>query len=63
MMGCGQFGGAGESGAGGMRSAGRRHVSRLLSSLRAFPVTERVAWRAAEFMREYRRSHQGIGAR
>ena len=45
----------------GMRSAKRRQVSRLLSSLRAFPVTELAAWRAAEFMREYRRSHQGIG--
>jgi predicted nucleic acid-binding protein len=47
--------------AGGMRSAERRQVSRLLSSMRAFPVTERVAWRAAEFIREHRRSHQGIG--
>jgi predicted nucleic acid-binding protein len=47
--------------AGGMRSAERREVSRLLSSLRTFPVTDRVAWRAAEFMREHRRSHQGIG--
>ena len=47
--------------AGGMRSAERRQVSRLLSSMRAFPVTEQVAWRAAEFMREYRRSHPGIG--
>jgi predicted nucleic acid-binding protein len=47
--------------AGHMRSAERRQVSRLLSSLRAFPVTERVAWRATELMREHRRSHQGIG--
>lgn len=47
--------------AGGMRSPERRPVSRLLSSLRAFGVTERVAWRAAELMRAYRRSHQGIG--
>jgi predicted nucleic acid-binding protein len=47
--------------AGGMRSAERRQVSRLLSSLRTFGVTERVAWQAAEFMRAYRRSHQGIG--
>jgi predicted nucleic acid-binding protein len=47
--------------AGGMRSGERREVSRLLASLRAFPVTERAAWRAAEFMRQYRRSHQGIG--
>lgn len=36
--------------AGGMRSPERRQVSRLLSSLRVFPVTERIAWRAAEFM-------------
>jgi predicted nucleic acid-binding protein len=47
--------------AGGMRSPERRQVSRLLSSMRAFPVTERVAWRAAEFMRAHRHSHQGIG--
>lgn len=47
--------------AGGMRSAERRQVSRLLSSLQVFPVTEPVGWRAAEFMRQYRRSHSGIG--
>ncbi len=47
--------------AGGMRSPERRQVSRLLSSMRAFPVTELVAWRAAEFIRAHRRSHQGIG--
>jgi predicted nucleic acid-binding protein len=47
--------------AGGMRSPERRQVTRLLSSLRTFPVTERIAWRAAEFIRAYRRSHQGIG--
>jgi predicted nucleic acid-binding protein len=47
--------------AGGMRSPERQHVSRLLSSMRAFPVTELIAWRAAELMRAYRRSHQGIG--
>ncbi|MGH3276120.1 MAG: type II toxin-antitoxin system VapC family toxin [Streptosporangiaceae bacterium] len=47
--------------AGGMRSSERRRVSRLLSSLRTFPVSERIAWRAAEFMRAHRRSHQGIG--
>lgn len=47
--------------AGGMRSPERRQVSRLLSSMHAFPVTERIAWRAAEFMRTYGRSHQGIG--
>jgi predicted nucleic acid-binding protein len=47
--------------AGGMRSAERRQVSRLLSSMQAFPVTEWIAWRAAEFMREHRRANQGIG--
>jgi predicted nucleic acid-binding protein len=47
--------------AGGMRSPERRQVSRLLSSLRTFAVTERIGWRAADFMRAYRRSHQGIG--
>jgi predicted nucleic acid-binding protein len=48
-------------GAGGMRSAERREVTRLLASLRAFPVNDRIAWRAAELMRAYRRSHSGIG--
>jgi predicted nucleic acid-binding protein len=47
--------------AGGMRSPERRQVSRLLSSMRTFPVTERIGWRAAELMRAYRRSHHGIG--
>jgi hypothetical protein len=47
--------------AGGMRSPERRQVSRLLASMQTFPVTERIAWRAAEFMRAHRRSHQGIG--
>jgi len=47
--------------AGGMRSQERREVGRLFASLRTFPVNERVAWRAAELMRTYRRSHAGIG--
>jgi predicted nucleic acid-binding protein len=47
--------------AGGMRSPERRQVSRLLSSMRTFPVTELIAWRAAELMRAYRCSHHGIG--
>jgi len=47
--------------AGGMRGAERREVARLLSSFRPFPVTERIAWRAAENMRKYRPSHSGIG--
>lgn len=47
--------------AGGMRSPERREVIRLLGSMRRFEVTEQVAWRAAQLMREYRRSHSGIG--
>lgn len=47
--------------AGGMRSAERREVGRLLSAFRPEPVTEVIARRAGEFMREYRRSHTGIG--
>lgn len=47
--------------AGGMRSPERREVMRLLGSMQRFEVTEQVAWRAAGLMREYRRSHSGIG--
>lgn len=47
--------------AGGMRSPERRQVTRLLSSLDIFPVSERIGWEAAELMRTYRRSHPGIG--
>jgi predicted nucleic acid-binding protein len=47
--------------AGVMRSGERREVNRLLATMRRFPVSEPVAWRAAGFMRTYRRSHQGIG--
>lgn len=46
---------------GGMRSAERREVWHLLGSLRPEPVTELVARRAGELMRQYRRSHHGIG--
>ncbi|HEY8453544.1 MAG TPA: type II toxin-antitoxin system VapC family toxin [Natronosporangium sp.] len=46
---------------GGMRSAERREVWSLLGSLRPEPVTELVARRAGELMRQYRRSHSGIG--
>lgn len=46
---------------GGMRSAERREVWQLLGSLRVEPVTELVARRAGEFMRQFRRSHSGIG--
>lgn len=47
--------------AGGMRSHERREVTRLLTSVDVVTVTERIAWRAAEFARTYRRSHTGIG--
>lgn len=47
--------------AGGMRSPERRRVARLLASLRQVPVTERIAWQAAELTRAYRRSNVGIG--
>jgi predicted nucleic acid-binding protein len=47
--------------AGGMRSHERLQVRRLLSTLRAYPAAERTVWRAAEFMRVYRRSHPGVG--
>lgn len=47
--------------AGGMRSAERAQVRRLLSSMHSFPVTERIAWSAAELMRTYRRAQSGIG--
>jgi predicted nucleic acid-binding protein len=45
---------------GGMRSSERREVVRLMSQLDVLPVTERIAWQAAAFNREYRRSHGGI---
>jgi predicted nucleic acid-binding protein len=46
---------------GGMRSAERREVWRLLSAFRVEPATEIVARRAGDMMREYRRSHAGVG--
>lgn len=46
---------------GGMRSAERREVWRLLGTLRTQPVDELTARRAGEFMRRHRGSHQGIG--
>jgi predicted nucleic acid-binding protein len=45
---------------GGMRSAARREVRALFSALRVEPVTEMIARRAGEFMRQHRRSHSGI---
>ena len=47
--------------AGGLRSHEKRQVTRLLASLDIFPVSEHVAWKAAELMRSYRQSHPGIG--
>ncbi|MGC3994525.1 MAG: type II toxin-antitoxin system VapC family toxin [Propionicimonas sp.] len=46
---------------GGMRTHERKDVHLLLSAFRTEPVTEVVAHRAGELMREYRRSHSGIG--
>lgn len=46
---------------GGMRTTERREVTRLLSSLRLEPVGDRIALRAGEFMRQFHRSHSGIG--
>lgn len=46
---------------GGMRSAERSAVWRLLASFRVEPATEVIARRAGEMMRTYRRSHRAIG--
>ena len=46
---------------GGMRSSERSEVWRLINSLHVEDVSEMVARRAGELMREYRRSHPGIG--
>ncbi len=46
---------------GGMRSAERATVRRLLRAIDSVPVTDLIAHRAGDFQREYRRSHQGIG--
>jgi predicted nucleic acid-binding protein len=46
---------------GGMRSPERREVWRLLSAFRVEPATEMIARRAGEMMRQYRRSHVGVG--
>jgi predicted nucleic acid-binding protein len=44
-----------------MRSDEQRQVWGLLAALRTEPVTDQVARRAGALMREYRRSHTGIG--
>ena len=46
---------------GGMRTAERREVWALVSSLRIEPIDELIARTAGEFMRRHRRSHTGIG--
>lgn len=46
---------------GGKRSPERSAVSQLLGSLRWVDVDEVIARRAGQFMRQYRRSHGGIG--
>jgi predicted nucleic acid-binding protein len=46
---------------GGLRSSGRKPVWRLLGALTTASVTERVAIRAGEFARTYRRTHRAIG--
>jgi predicted nucleic acid-binding protein len=46
---------------GGMRSAERRVVERMLGFVEVFDVTESIAHRAGELMRTYRRSHHSIG--
>lgn len=45
---------------GGMRAAEKGHVARLLNSVQLIPVTEIIAGRAGQFLRQYRRSHAGI---
>lgn len=46
---------------GGVRSAERRAVTRLLDSVQALPVNRAVAWRAGKLRRTYHRSHHTIG--
>jgi predicted nucleic acid-binding protein len=45
---------------GGMRSNERREVARLLGSLHLIPVSDAIATRAGQYLRSFRRSHQGI---
>lgn len=46
---------------GGMRSSERPEVWQLLSILQTTPVTGAIARTAGGYMRQYRRSHSGIG--
>jgi len=45
---------------GGMRSGERSQVAGLFSVLRLLPVTDSIAARAGEMLRQYRASHTGI---
>jgi predicted nucleic acid-binding protein len=45
---------------GGMRSAERSPVARLMGALDLISVNDEIARRAGEHLRRYRRSHQGI---
>lgn len=45
---------------GGMRSGERMSVAGLMDGLRLLPVTDAIARRAGEHLRQYRRSHTGI---
>lgn len=44
-----------------MRAGEKREVIRLLSSLDVYSISERIAWKGADLMRAYHRSHSGIG--
>lgn len=46
---------------GTMRTADRPRVFSLVSALQTQPVTELVARRAGELMRQFRHSHAGVG--
>jgi predicted nucleic acid-binding protein len=46
---------------GGIRSAERHDVWALLACMRAEPASDIIARQAGQFMRQYRRSHSGIG--
>ena len=45
---------------GGMRASEKAMVARLFTSMQLVPVSEIIAGRAGEFLREYRRSHSTI---
>jgi predicted nucleic acid-binding protein len=46
---------------GTMRSHERAEVARLFALLRLEPVSNSIAVRAGEYLRQYRRSHTGVG--